>query len=279
MKAIPFMLVSLFTACTLAAATIDSPIATNNVVVPRGSAAQILVPAAGSLQGGNGTFFKSDISIVNYRTDADQRVRLQWIPRDATGGTSNGFPPVDITIRAAAGTASEDFVATVLQRQGLGAILVTAITDAGAFDTAGRLYVTDRIWTQQPGSAGTVSQSFPTISTADFSNGSVTILGQRNDPRYRSNVGIVNLETTTQSYTITYSNSDGTAPLSTTTTVPPFGMTQLSLAQANSTGSALQISVNDTTGGHNWIAYGSSVDNITGDSWSSLGFRSPLDAP
>jgi hypothetical protein len=45
----------------------------------------LLIAAAGSVPGANGTFFRSDISIVNYRGQ-DQLVSLQWLlQRDVRG--------------------------------------------------------------------------------------------------------------------------------------------------------------------------------------------------
>lgn len=35
---------------------------------------QLLIAGAGATSGANGTFFRSDITVLNYRTDADQRV-------------------------------------------------------------------------------------------------------------------------------------------------------------------------------------------------------------
>src|SRR5262249_26080220 len=42
-------------------------------------APQLLFAGSGSAQGANGTFFHSDISVLNYRT-ADQQVAFTWIP-------------------------------------------------------------------------------------------------------------------------------------------------------------------------------------------------------
>jgi len=55
--------------------------------------------------------------------------------------------------------------------------------------------------------------------------------------------------------------------------VPAMSMVQIPLA--NMTSSALQIAVQPRVAINSslWMAYGSSVDNTTGDSWSSLGFQ------
>src|SRR5438477_9481615 len=91
------------------------------VVQPVGAAPQILIPGAGSAAGANGTFFRSDITIVNLR-NSDQNVLLQWLPQPGGTGTA-----VVITIRAFSGIRSADFVRDYLNQSGLGAIIVTCI--------------------------------------------------------------------------------------------------------------------------------------------------------
>src|SRR4051795_7680801 len=82
------------------------------IVATRSSSPQFLIPAAGAQQGIGGTFFRSDVTIVNYRT-ADQRIRLQWLPQDVTGV---GVPAIETSINASSGIASEDFVTNVMQK-------------------------------------------------------------------------------------------------------------------------------------------------------------------
>src|SRR2546421_6037715 len=78
---------------------------------------QILIPAAGSLQGANGTFFHSDIAAFNYRNE-NQFVAFRWIPRGMDG---TSIAPQIFTINALSGIISEDFVASRLSQSGLGA--------------------------------------------------------------------------------------------------------------------------------------------------------------
>src|SRR5204863_8867431 len=84
---------------------------------PNTPAPQILVPAAGSVQGANGTFFHSDIAVFNYRNQ-DQFVAFRWIPRGVDG---TSIAPMVFTINALSGIISEDFVASRLNQSGLGA--------------------------------------------------------------------------------------------------------------------------------------------------------------
>jgi hypothetical protein len=247
------------------------------LVVPRSSAPVILIPAAGSLQGANGTFFRSDLTLLNYRASA-QRVQLQWMPQNVAGGT---IAPVVITIPAQSGINSEDFVAAVLNQSGIGAILITALMAQGtATDGNAQLFATSRIWTPQPNAAtGTNSQQFNGIPVSDINSGTLAILGQRRDSRYRTNVGIVNLSGQTQTFRIDTLTSAGIEQQ--TIDVPAMSFNQTSLPGAETT-LPLQILVTNISASNRttqFQAYASSVDNVTGDAWSSLGFNPPAPAP
>jgi len=244
-------------------------VAQAQLITERAGTSQLLIAAAGSLLGANGTFFRSDITIINYRSDADQIVRLQWLPQ---GSSSINVTPVDITLPKLSGINREDFVTDVLQQSGLDAILVTAVTSDGMFDASGRLHASSRIWSNQPGlSTGTVSQTFPTIAVADINSSRLLILGQRRDDRFRTNLGLVNLDPQAQTFQITVQADARTELLS--VPVPALSMQQIPLTGPPATN--LQIAVTNATQGFQstrFVAYGSTVDNTTGDSWSSFGY-------
>lgn len=239
--------------------------ASQNVVIPLGAAPQLILPAAGSVAGGNGTFFRSDITIINFANRA-QQVELRWVPR--VGDTASVRT---ITIAALSGIGSEDFVTTVLGEQGLGSIIVTGLTDTGAPDTTARLFASDRIWTNEPGSIGTTSQSFNVVPPSTSAVSQQAIFGIHRDSHYRANVGIVNLDASTQTFVITVATSSATpVQESYTVTLPPMTMQQVSLLSG--TAPLTQVNVVRSGGASSsWLTYGSSVDNTTGDSWSELG--------
>jgi len=250
-------------------------IASSGYAQLRGPAPQILVPAAGSVAGGNGTFFRSDIAMYNFRNDF-QTVLLQWLPRGVSGLTT---PTVQIRLNPLSGIISDDFVADILHQQGLGAIMVTAINpDApNMVDLAGRLVVTERIWTPQPGTTGTVSQTFQTLATSEINTIVPAILGQRVSDQYRTNVGIVNLSSSEVTFDVLQNTDDPTfAPVTQPVTVPAFSMQQVSLLNMRSAALQVRVSPRTAIGANQWVVYGSSVDNVTGDSWSSLGFATVI---
>jgi hypothetical protein len=148
---------------------------------------------------------------------------------------------------------------------------VSGVTSTGAVDPTALLWASSRIWTNQPGSAGTTSQSLPAIPLNGLFSGSTAGLfsvgGSDNPANYRVNVGIVNLSASSQTYSVT--QQGGTTNF---VIVPAMSMAQVPVATGTS--STQQILIQNVTGGavtpNSWIAYGSTVDNITGDAWSEL---------
>ncbi|HKO56162.1 MAG TPA: hypothetical protein VJ276_09810 [Thermoanaerobaculia bacterium] len=245
----------------------------NGMVTPLGAATQVVIPAAGAVAGANGVFFRSDITLFNYATHP-QRVRLFWLP---AGQDGRSIAPRELTIPARAAIASEDFVGNFMLQTGLGAILVQPVTDLGALDLSAQLRATARIYSNVPGQeAGTVSQSFDTIPLTAADQFRLTIVGAKHDERFRMNVGVVNLEQTAQSFSITFvGTAGGQGPDVVNITVPPMSLVQV--PAPNTAHVNLQVAVQNTSTPQaaKWTAYGSSVDNVSGDSWSELGFVQP----
>jgi hypothetical protein len=251
-------LVIVLIALPLSAATVE----TNGLVTPFSAAPQILIPVAGSTAGANGTFFRSDITLINFG-NVPQQVHLQWLPQAGGAGTS-----VDVTIPALTGMSSEDFVTQFIGVSGLGSILVSGETAPLVFDPNAKLYATSRIWTPQPGTGGNTSQSLDVVQPGTTMISRAAIFGLRRDSRYRANVGIVNLDSSaTVTFGVTVSPNGDTYNV----TVPPMSMQQVSLALSTATISQITIA---TASPSVWLAYGSSVDNITGDGWSELALPS-----
>ena len=240
----------------------------NDVVQPLWpSSAELLIPVAGNTAGENGTHFRSDISVVNLR-DIPQRVRFQWVPQ--AGGPASASVFVDI--RARTEIRFDDFVADVLNTSGLGSIIITGMTSDTEIDPDAVLYVTNRIWSPQPGTVGTTSHALNAIPVGAINNpAALTIFGLRRDERYRVNVGIVNLDPTEyQSFRI---ENVGDPNEDYVVTLPPMTMQQIPLARAGGRHFTHHVIVRNLTvpGTTSWVAYGASIDNITGDSWSALG--------
>jgi hypothetical protein len=230
----------------------------------------ILIPAAGHVQGGNGTFFKSDVAIHNLRSTT-QRVQIDWLPRSGSGAERVSRV---ITILGDGVAQTDDFVGGVLSTEGLGSVVVAPVLADGSADTAGRLAVSSRIWTPQPGTnLGNVSQSFPPLPFSRIISTKLAITGLRSDTQHRVNIGIVNLDKgSTQTFRVSIAGVPGSAR---EVTVEPYSMTQFPLDGLFAGGNLrVNVEVLPLPGGGQlslWTAYGSVVDNGTGDSWSSIG--------
>lgn len=259
-------------------AIVFAPVAGANLVQPLGSGVQILIPVAGNTPGANGTHFRSEITVMNYR-NAAQDVQLFWIPQIETGTV---FVRT-ITIAPLSGISSNDFIGEVVGRTGLGTLVLTPmVSGTNVTDTGARIYATSRIWTPQPGTNGTTSQTLSTVPLSNVAGRRLSMVGLRRDAQYRLNVGVMNLDNDRpQTFVITVAGNNPLVTQTTTVTLPPLSMHQVPV-----TGEALtnvQISVDnvtpDATLARRWFAYASSVDNVTGDSWSMVGFERPDSTP
>jgi hypothetical protein len=238
------------------------------VVQPLQSAPQLLIPAAGSTAGVNGTFFRSDIALANL-SDHAQHIRLQFLPQP--GGASAS---ASIVLSAHDWFRSDDFVRTQLGVTGLGAFLISGTTASGDLDPTAQLYANSRIWTIEPATGGTTSQDLPAIPPPSNNNQAATLFGVGAFGA-RFNVGIVNLDPVNPQ---TFSLFDQSLAFLTPVpppvfmTVPPMSMEQMTWSSGPNVFPRLVIR-NETDAPKRttaWIAYGSTVDNTTGDAWSEL---------
>jgi hypothetical protein len=245
---------------------------TDNVVIPVAGAARVILPVTGNAAGANGTFFRSDITVANLRSTA-QKVHFYWRPQGMSGPAT---PVQTITLSARSGVASENFLEDFIGVGGLGSLEVVGVTtDTEQFDAAALLNVTVRIWTPRPdGAAGTMSQTFVAVAAGTQAPSNIRIVpGLRRSAQYRVNVGMTNPSSTTQLFRVqvSISGTGGTSNETFDVEVPARAMQQV-LVPGTSAG-LVQILVEDLGGGAgDWHAWGSSVDNQSGDAWSQIGF-------
>lgn len=252
-------------------------------IAARSATSRLLIPAAGSLQGAQGTFFRSDIRITNL-ADSEQLVEMIWLPREGWETPPAVDPEagtiVRVTLQPYEMLHSDDFITEVLRTSGLGAILVTALLPDGSdVDLDGVLQASSRIWSPQPGAEGTVSQSLPAVPLTEIVHENAVILGHRRDFDFRTNVGIVNLDNT-DPWTFRVIVSGETPTLVAEiyeVTVPPYGISLVPVLGVDQTRMFIHVEVVPSDAGvlTLWHAFASTVDNRTGDAWSSLAFELP----
>ena len=247
------------------------------------SRATVMIPVAGTVAGAHGTRFQTDLTITNQTSGpAATLIDVYWLPQDQPG---SGTPVTRLTLAPWAVEFHEDFVTRTLHRSGLGAIILRAVHEDGTPDPGARIDAFARIWTPVPNGAGTASQGvhastlyFPQLDDLQPIPG--RIYGLRQDAGFRSNYGLVNMSTKPLTFIVTFfTGSSGTvneqtrselvvvAPQSMThRAVPPQMQGQLMISiiadQERSIG-------NPSAPLQPWAAYGSTVDNISGDDWYS----------
>src|SRR3954452_1630877 len=107
----------------------------------------IFIPAAGSLQGNFGTFYKSDMMIANYRNQ-QQKVRVRWIPQ---GGSGFSTTVQYFTIPANTAINMTDAVGQYMHYSGLGSLeIVARLADDSSIDLNAKIDAFSRIYTPQP---------------------------------------------------------------------------------------------------------------------------------
>jgi hypothetical protein len=234
------------------------------------SARAFIIPAGGSLAGGGGSlFFKSDVTLVNYRDTPQQVVVGFW--KQGTTNTLTLSTYKSVTLPPQQFVTVQDFVGTSLATSGLGSLVFlpytgTALDDNSAIDGFSRIY------TKQPGSTGTVSQPFDAIDPDTLSVQYIDegiALGLRQDADFRTNFGIVNVDPSPHAYKVSFVGEKLQTNI--TVTVPAYGMIQQAIPAGDY--GALQVLYQVTDAGSNtvsWIGYASSTDNVTGDGWVSI---------
>jgi hypothetical protein len=240
------------------------------------SARGLVIPAAGSARGAGGTFFRTDLTLVNWNVE-DQLLGVLWVPN----GNPSGF---DAFIMELPGDLPpftiEDFVGTVLEKTGVGSLVLLPVTSAVGspeVDENAAIDAYSRIWTPQPNATGTVSQPFPGVEP-EFMVGEyeAAILGLRQDAGYRTNYGILNLYDEALTFLVTIIPDDASGPdewVETTVTVPATSMIQTSIPAGDHGLHTIFVTLEEDVPGDEqpWVTWASSTDNITGDGWVSIG--------
>ena len=233
-------------------------------VVLEGSEAGFVIPIVGSTPGGGGTFFRSETVLVNRKTTS-QTVGIYYFP--AGGGAANCTRPAkSLRMDGQTWYFWSDFVNDFLGTSGLGGLIVIGLTPSGQVDDTAQLDGNSRIWTPAPGTNGTASQNFPSVSL-QMPAGAQSSFGLRSDEFYRSNYGIFNYDTVARTFDVTANGLRGRTSFSTTVDACSVVLPSLSGGPYGS----YELVIGARDGRALYFTFGSSVDNATGDSWSVIG--------
>ena len=220
----------------------------------------MVFPLVGNAPGANGAFFRSEATIVN-NLNRRQVLRVFFFPLG--GNTCSGVPIRDLTLEAFNFYVYSDFVAQVFGLNGLGSLGMVAIDNFGNADTSARVDADVRIYTATLSGVGSASQSFQGVGLTTF-GGNQTAFGIRHDTLFHTNYGIFNYLGFTRTFDVDITGIN--AATSTTVTVGACSVGFAGLPAINFGSLVLDIRPRDTQGG--WYGFASSVDNLSGDSWS-----------
>ena len=222
-----------------------------------------IFPLVGSTAGGGGTFFHTASTIANH-ANRPQNVELFWFP--IGGGAANcNRSAINFHMEAKTWYYWADFVAQEIGASGLGGVAVVAVDNFGNIDTSALIDGFSRIWTFIPGSSGSVSQSF-VAESVNLDAGAQNAYGLEQDAGFRTNIGIFNYDIVPRTFNASISGQNGSTSASMdvdacTVSLGPgpagnFGVMAITLSTADGRGL--------------WYGFGSSVDNVSGASWSSV---------
>jgi hypothetical protein len=224
----------------------------------------LIFAVVGSTAGAGGTFFRSDVTLVNNRSVA-QNIAGFYFPAGA--GCSNARTAT-LRMPAFSWVQYNDFVSQFFNSSGLGSVVIFAVNSNGDFDSLGNIDGFSRIWTPISGFSGTASQSFPAVALSSYPS-TQYIYGVRHDSAFRTNVFIFNYLPNSTGSTRTFSvfvGSGSGQTASNNLAVTPCSLSTWSLPASNMGVLSIAVTPPDSLGG--WYAFGSTVDNLSGDNWS-----------
>jgi hypothetical protein len=227
------------------------------------SSSIFIFPVVGSLAGGNNTYYRSEATLVNNRFTS-QTVEMFYFAQGIANCTR---PSRLVTLAANSWTAYDDILQQVFGANGIGSLIVQAVDSNGNYDPNGDIDGTSRIWTPSPFSSGTLSQTFGAASF-DQSNGvtPLSAYGLRDGGGYHTNMGVLNYSVQPRTFTAVINGINGESSFD--FNVDSCSFEQFRIPDGNYDILQLQVTAHDSLG--QWYGYGSSVDEVTANNWSSV---------
>lgn len=176
-----------------------------------------LIPAVAHSPGANGTYWQSDITIVNPSLQTDANVNLYFIKQGDGDCNFEGFNNIKIEKREE--VRLKDVVYKILGREGMGAIWVTSdiavVPSSRTYNTAIGI--------------GTYGQYVPAIEKEKIykDNKGVVLSNLTWNDEYRTNIGLVNIEDEDKRFCFFYTTPEGFL----CTSAPKCSWNQISLSE------------------------------------------------
>ena len=213
-----------------------------------------LLPAVASAPGQLGTYFRTDVTLVNPYVYPVVSVRIWLLKNDQD---NRNAPYVTVTLRAGETVVLRDIVATSFGFTG-GASLILSSTNGLAFGCTARTYT---------GTTGTYGFAGNGHYYRYWGTAEAFTSGLRNGNGYRTNLGLVSTSSSPLTVEVNVYGSTGRLGAR-RITLPPFGRTQFSVAEiAPDFDNAYAVWTGVTTGSEaTWVPFATVIDNASGDS-------------
>ena len=230
---------------------------------------ELLIPIAGYAAGANGEFFSTDVTLVSL-SRGDQRVTMTWLP----AGTGQTITRV-VNLEGVTYQPLVHVVRQVFGAEGVGAIRISASNPTSP--TPPSIDAQARVWTQTVSSSlsGTVSHTVPAIRLEGWRDGSPAYVhGVRQNPAFRTNYGIVNLDSVPRQFRVMVNSAGGR--FEETVTVRANGLLHKRLPGTPDGELSIYIEPIGPQFGP-WRAYAATTDNESGSSWTVLAIQPRTD--
>jgi len=212
-----------------------------------------IIPAAAHAEGAQGTYWRTDVAIVNPYDWRSITVEIKYLVsgEDNTNASEHSF-----TIGANELLLLEDVVFATFGESGTGALYLES-TDGAYFTASARTYT---------GDTATFGQTENGQKSRCHDDDTALVTGIRETSRYRTNIGVVNVARWPADIRARVYDSDGDLVGTKTFELDAWSQQQVSLASfgaAAASGYVLWDCL--TTSSSSWVAYASVVDNNSGD--------------
>lgn len=209
-----------------------------------------IVPVAGHAPGANGTFFVTDLRLLN-ATSSEELATLIYTPSGCDGRIE--FSAVKVSIPAGQVVSLDDVVGRTLHMSGIGQL-----------EIGGEVVTTGRTWTAAPagGSAGQFVPAFPSADGMVLGDSPRTLTAVENGTEFRTNIGFAETSGAGGRVRLTLFDAKGGALVGMTDyAVQPHAHLQVPVGA----GGSFLATVEVIEGGARILSYASVVDNRTGD--------------
>ena len=213
-----------------------------------------VVPRAAHLPGDAGTFWRTDVAVVNPYPYQAVTVRVAYLPEKTD---NSSWPFRAYTLGPGAQLVLDDVVGSVFGQEGKGSLCVWS-PDGLYFTVSARTYT---------GAAGTFGQTVNGQQSVNFGEAQSYTAGVRNAAGYRTNVGVFNWSAAALEVRADVFDDAGVLAGSRTFSLKPWSSEQVGVGTFAGNAASGYVRWTGLTAGDGaqWLAYASVVDDTTGD--------------